>query len=295
MDPNSLPPNDLTEKQLKFGYWYITHKLKLRRVLILILLIIDAGLLLFSVGFAVKLYLIDYVRDVRLERELGRNLVNPAAIAAALAKPLLRKEVQVLDGGKGLVDVYAEISNPNLNYWATWTGQFVGENTTTTKKTEYVLPGETKSVIDLGLESPSRMAGARYEISDFAWHKVNPHLVPDYPRYRDDHLKFEVSDAQFASTASADGKGVVSRVSFTVTNHSAYGYWTVNFLAKLYRGTALVAVNSVELQQLETGEVRNVDLIWVQDLAAISKVEITPSVNILDPKAIMPPSAVGSE
>ncbi len=276
-----LPPDqNLSEKQLKFGYWFVTHKIQLKKILEVVLMVVSAALLLFTVGMLVKLYLIDYNRDRETAQSSIFSLVNPAAIKAELPVALVTTPVQIYDAEKGTVDVATEITNPNKKHSASWTGQFVGANTTTTKKMEFILPGETKTVVDLGLDSPTRMQGARYIVDGLSWHKVDAHAIPDYA--------FEVTSSTFASALSPDGKSTVSHVSFIATNHSAYNYWTVKFIVKLYRGDAVAAINSVELQQFTTGETRPVDLVWVQDLAAISKVEVVPQVNILDPQSFMP-------
>ncbi len=288
MDANVLPPDqNLSEKQLKFGYWFVTHKLQLKRGLEFALMAVSAGLFLFTIAMLVKLFLVEDTAFRAMQRQASQNLVNPAVIAARVPKPLSVKTSAALEGGKGTSDAYAEITNPNKDSWASWTGQFSAQGATTTPRREFILPGETKPVVDLGIESP-RLTGLKYEIRDLAWHRVDRHDIPDYAAYRDNRLRFDIKDVVFTSAPSPDGKSTVSRVSFTVVNGSAYNYWTVRFIARLYRGTSIAAVNTVELQAMKTGETRKVEMAWVQDLQAISKPEVIPDVNILDLSVYMP-------
>lgn len=289
MDPNILPPDEnITEKQLKFGYWFVTHKLVLRKWFTFALMVVGALLCLFAVGMLVKLYLIDYSGYLKLQQELPVSLVNPAAVQAELPRQLDVKPVTVLQGTNGAQDLMVTVTNPNASWWATWDGRFAAGASSSTAKREYILPGETKEFLDLGEESVAGFAGAKYGISGLVWNKVDKHVIPDYSAYYGERFRFDVSNVAFTSEKSPDGANVVSRASFDVTNNSAYSYWTVKFLVNLYRGDTIVAANSAELSQLETGETRHVDMVWVQDLPAISKVEVIPQVNVLDPNAYMP-------
>ena len=288
MDPNVLPSNEhLSEKQLKFGYWYVTHKLQIKKWFTFSLLVAAAFLWIFTIGMLVKLYLIDYPRQLELERALPQSLVNPYAIEAAQPKQIQNKPVQVFEGSKGATDVTTEVVNPNEDFWATWSGRFSAEGATTTWKMEYILPSESKEIADLGLEAPGGLRAPRYEMRDLSWHKVDRHQIADYKKFFAERQRFDIQNITFSSETSADNTETVSRVSFDVTNRSAWSYWSVKFVVNLYRGTTLAGVNTVELEQFETGETRRVVLIWVQDLEAISKVEVIPQVNILEPSYYM--------
>lgn len=291
MDTKNILPTDehLSEKQLKFGYWYVTHKMQLRNGLIFFLLLVATGSILSSVYLFSKIYLFEDVRYQRVMAQITKPVVNPQAILAAQAKQLSVGTVRAMEGGNATVDVVTEIANPNMHYWASWTGQFVEQNTTTTQREMYILPGETKEIADLGIVSPTGMRSARYQITDIQWHKVNPHELANYQAFRDNRLQFAINNTSFSTAPSPDGKSTVSRVVFDVTNRSAYSYWSVQFLVNLYRQTSLAAVNSVEIQELKSGETRHVEVVWVQDLSAVSKVEVLPFVNIFDAKTYISP------
>jgi hypothetical protein len=283
MDPNVLPKDEhLTEKQLRLGYWFVTHKLQMRQVLTVALFVLCVGFLLFTVGMLIKLYIIEDSGTRRLERTAAQSLVNPNALKAALPKALTTKPVEVLDGGQGRFDTAVLVANPNDDFWAEWDGRFSADGATTTAKTSFILPGETKTFVDLGVESTTRLRNVRYEMGNLRWHRLNRHEIPEYARFRDTRVHLDIQNVAFTATPSLDGKSVISRVSFSVTNRSSYSYWSVRFLTKLFRGTSLAAVNAVELQQLSTGQTRQVEVVWVQDLAAISKVEVVPEINIFD-------------
>lgn len=290
MDKNILPTDEnLSEKQLKFGYWFITHKLQLRKGLIFFLLLVATATLCTSIYIFSKVYLFEDVRYQRVMAQITQPVVNPAAVLAEQPKQLTTAPVQALEGGNATTDVFTEVSNPNMHFWASWTGQFVEQSTTSTQREMFILPGETKEIVDLGLISASQMRSARYQMSNLQWHKINPHELSNYQAFRDNHLQFDIKNIVFNTVPSPDGKSMTSRVTFDVTNSSAYSYWSVQFILNLYRQTSLAAINSVEIQELKSGETRHVEVVWVQDLTAVSKVDILPFVNILDTKAYIAP------
>jgi hypothetical protein len=288
MNPNILPPDqNISEKQLHLGYWFVTHKLEIKKWFTFALMLLGAALWLFTIGMLVKLYLVDYTRDRATDRALAVSLVNPNAIAAAAPRPLVVNPVVTLVGNKGAIDATVTVTNPNDDFWVSWTGRFDGLSATSTSRQEFILPGETKQLLELGVEGGRRSGTARYVAGDPVWHRVDKHVIPDYKAYLAERFAFDVANVEYSSATSADGASVISRVTFDATNRSAYSYWTVKFLIDLYRGTSLAAVNSVELDQFETGETRQVEVVWVQDLAAISKVDVVSQVNVLDAKSFM--------
>lgn len=288
MDPNVLPKDEhMTEKQLRLGYWFVTHKLRMRQALTIALFVVCVGFLFFTAVMLAKLYVFEDAGARALERNLAVSLVSPNAIEAALPKPLVVKPVDVLDAGRGRFDLLVKVTNPNDGFWVEWDGRFLADAATTTVHAAFLLPGESKEFVELGIENPTRPRGARYEMHAFRWHRLNKHEIPDYPRFRDTRLDIDIENVQFTATPALDGKSAISRVSFSVTNRSSYSYWSARFLVRLFRGTALAAVNAVELQQLATGETRQVEVVWVQDLAAISKVDVIPEINIFDPHVYM--------
>ncbi len=288
MDPNVLPKDEhMTEKQLRFGYWFVTHKLQMRQAVTVMLFVLCVGFLLFTVGMLVKLYLLEDASSRALERSAAQSLVNPNAIKAALPKALTVKPAEVLDGGQGRFDTSVRVTNANDDFWAEWDGRFAADGATTTAKTNFILPGETKQFVDLGIDSATRLRNVRYEMGNLRWHRINRHEIPDYVRFHDTRINLDIQNVAFTSTPSLDGKSVISRVSFSVTNRSSYSYWSIRFLVNLFRGTSLTAVNAVDLQQLATGQTRQVEVVWVQDLAAISKVEVIPEINIFDSQVYM--------
>ncbi len=285
-----LPPNNrpdtLTEQQLGFGYWYVTHKLQLKAALTVVLVVLCIGFGGFALWGLVKLYLIDDAAYRQMQRDAGLNLVNFSALASA--KPIDVRSVQVFTAGSGKVDAVAMVRNPNAGFSATFTYQFLGEGATPPEQHGFLLPGEEKPLITLGIPVQTAFRSARLEIRDLKWERLDAHAIPDYAAYRAARLGLSAEDVVFTP---APHPGDTSRVSFTAKNASAYSFWNARFIVLLYRGQSVAAVNAIELSQLRSGESRPASVTWFENVPSVTKTMIIPEVNILDQSVFIEPGA----
>lgn len=280
-ETNTPPPTSsgLSDFQLKLSYFYVTNKLLLRKLLIALIIAIDA-LLWFYVIFSVIVWAIGYQStQSQITNLLYSSDSSLAAIESLKPQSLSFSDPESFGSDGERFDLLSEASNPNGTWLAEFDYTFKSEGSTSTVYHAFVLPGGKKALLDLGRTS----SAVKLEISNLKWTRVL-----DFSQTKNLRDRFEITDDQYIAPASALEP---SRMKFTVNNRSAYGYWDVGVSVMLYSAGNLTAVNYISVPQLKAESSREVELNWPKSLPAIDSWQIVPEVNYLDDKNIMPPPA----
>ena len=119
------------------------------------------------------------------------------------------------------------------------------------------------------------------ELTEIEWHRVDHHVVGDYTIWSADRLDLDVRDVAFTSDLAVDSQ-TIGRVSFVVTNNTAYSYYDPAFFILLKRGPSVVGVNRTTLSSLDSGETREVAVNWFGTLPSVGSVEVVPEINLFD-------------
>jgi hypothetical protein len=106
-------------------------------------------------------------------------------------------------------------------------------------------------------------------------------------------MRFEIADSKFTPT-SGNEVGVTGRISFSISNQTAFGYWSVPLQVLLKRGNSVIGVSSTSVERLDAGETRNIDLSWLQPVPTVTEVVVVPVLNIFDSAGYMPPKSDSS-
>jgi len=271
------PTHNLTDKQLKWSYWYISNKLKIRRYVTLSLL---ALALLFWLLFSWQSadFIINYNRDQYLINSLLFT-GSPYADILAQAQPqdLILSETETFLEDNGRYDFLASIKNPNGSWLLTFDYRFSDDERAGTLKHGFVMPGEEKYLMDLGYEQ----SASKLEIINQRWQRVKG--VESIINTR---LRFEVADEKLLAGTTA---GEPNRVIFKMSNNSAFGFWNVGAQVLLYSAGNLVSINYIDIKQFRAGEDRQVEVDWNYRLPAIDSIQVVPEVNVFDESNIMKP------
>ncbi|MDO8669243.1 MAG: hypothetical protein Q7K65_03030 [Candidatus Buchananbacteria bacterium] len=277
-----MPSNqnyNFTDKELKFSYWYVTNKLLLKRILAIFLAL---------VGFFLWLYLIWQLVFFGLyfsqESYQLKKLVFGDNLALSVIGQLQPTSLQVSDpvslAGEGSRnDYFAEISNNNSNWLATFDYIFDGVSKSANSRKGFSLPLEKKYLMNLGVEGSI----SQLNISNVKWQRIdNPQTI-----YQE-RYKFKIENSNFTPGSNAGDPGILG---FDITNESAFNYWQVGVAVFLYSGGNIASVNYIALEQLKAGEKRHVQLNFSNKLPKISNIEILPEINVFDEDNIMPQTA----
>ncbi len=283
--PNLLDPSGdekLSEQGLSLGYWFVTHKILLRRILAGIIIAIAGIFWIYSlIGFIDWAFVTGPKERANLKTTLQIKLA-PGILASIAAQNISFTEAEVASAGIGRYDFLAQATNPNLARWRVeFDYRFVGEGVGGAIKKGFILPGETKYIVDLGVASAFRPRNVRLEISNLKYHRVNNHLIPDYAKWHTDHFNMAVSDKIF-NPAAVHNAGNIASLKFTALNNTAYGYKSVGFYGFLYRGEQLVSINYLSAENFTSGETRTLEMQFGEGLPVITKYDVVPEFNVFD-------------
>lgn len=280
----------LTEDKLKWGYWWVTHKVQVRKWFAVFLVVVDVILC----GFAIFGFADWFFGSGERERAQIAQLTKSSTDFAFFRQKNTPKQVAldratVLNAGDKTYDYFAKAANPNTQWWVEFDYRFKSGAFETQTKRGYLLPGETKYLNALGVKSDVRPSSSELIVEGVSWHKVNLHETrPDFATWSGSRLNFLVTDVKYVPPAPTDPI-TVSRATFTLTNDTGFGYYNVGFFVVLYSGTRVVGVNRIVISDLRPGDRRTVEASWFFDLPQVSKVEVKPEVNIFDDRVYIPP------
>ena len=280
----------LTEDKLNWGYWWVTHKVRVRRNFAIFLAILDLAL----VGYAAFGFADWFFGSGEIERRqmgvMARQAIDYDYFRQKFApKDFAVDGAVVINAGEKTYDFIARSSNPNPHWWVEFDYRFASGLGETQTQHAYLLPGETRFLNVLGLKSDVKPGTATIVIEDVVWRRVNFHVtIPDYATWAAQRLNFVIKDVAFVPPDPQDPIAI-NRAKFTVMNDTGFGYFKVGFFVTLLSGSRIVAVNRVVISDLRPGETREVDASWFFDMPGVSKVEVKPEVNIFDERVYIPP------
>ena len=275
------------EKEFKrfwrLSMWWVEHRALLKRIGYGAFIAVDAGLLLFAVWNFVDAFARSYEAEQRSLYEmvaLGQTDLR-AYTRGNAAQDFERSEARVLPIGDERFDLYATLSNPNNDWWAEFEYVFRAGGVEVAREGGFILPGERKPVVALAIASATPFATAEFSIESVDWHRVDHHLIPDYATWSQDRLGLLIENAQFTKDVKLDGKAF-GRLSFRVTNSTAFSYYDPSFFLLLKRGSSVVGVSRTTLGELKNGESQMVNVNWFGTLPSVSEVEVIAEINIFD-------------
>lgn len=281
------PSPDLTNKEIERGLWFLRHKNQL--IKIAKNLLIGLNVILFSL---VIWSLVDYLflsgpkerANLATQKE---NAIPYEQLQSVLTpQELVFGEVQVFGGRENKYDLAAELKNSNERVWAEFEYQFVGANFQTVKQKDFILPKSNKFLLQLGVVTPARPQNMRLVFTKFSWHRLSRQTLPDYDKFKNEHLMFQITGINFSRNAL--DRGVFNQVQFKIKNNSAYNFWAVPLNIALYRGTQFAAFNAVTLEKLRSLEERDVSVVWEEGLPQVTSVDVQPDVNIFEQNVYIP-------
>ncbi|MFA6215944.1 MAG: hypothetical protein WC768_05235 [Patescibacteria group bacterium] len=284
--PTPEQPGSITNSQLNFGYWYVTHKIQLKKWLVIFLIVLSVFLYGYSIYKAVMILVVEeknYRSDLNsltskaIDYPYFHDLNQPKAIEIISFDAILGRE--------GKSDFVVKVQNPNEKWLAAKVSyQLLSGNLVVEEKSDFIYPGEEKYLAFFG-QAVAASDNPTIKIAKVDWFRVNNFTEVSQPK-----LKFTVTDTQFKSALESGihGELPVSILTFKIANDSAYGYWQVGVYMILLNGERVVGANYLDLDQFKSGETRNLDIRWYEPIAAVSQVIVLPAVNIFDPAVFMP-------
>ncbi|MDO8489794.1 MAG: hypothetical protein Q7S47_00085 [bacterium] len=267
-----LETHDLTDDQLHESYWIVTHWKKILHAIIVGLSIFNILLVLFVLGFVVKMYLID--RNFTIQFVDGLKQSVGVAPQPSVAQALSLDSVTVLPTGKGRSDLVATVTNPNKEWRAQFDIVYLTQGEIIGVEHAFVYPEQKKYVMSLGSSFSGPASDMTAEVRNVFWQRMTENDAQTISERR----QFAVSEFSFASSAQPS----VGTATFSLANASAYSYWNVPVPVVLFSGSRITAAKRITIDHLDKDEARKLQVAWYQELPSPSSFVIEPDVDIFD-------------
>lgn len=270
-------PDQLSDNELKWGYWYVTHYTKLHKIAWWCLLIATAGLWSYTIFGVVR-----HVREwKRFKLSLGQQVTAPvvpsAVREAQAARPLVVQGVYTVPGTRGSVDLVAIIENPNpqwyvpeLSYEFTLDGQPVSVEKT------FLLPGERRALVRFKVEGASGVADI---VLHPRWSRVRDPVKYVPPKFTAGAVRFIPAYAPGTDRPAVP----FSQAIFTLTNEAPFSWWSVPVIVVGRTGSGVGAVGQVVVDKFLAQQKRLLTVSWSEPVSQPSSFEIFPVVDTIDP------------
>ena len=281
------PNNDeeTSERQIGLRLWVINHYRQIRIATTAVLIGISSIFWGYTLYGLADYWFITGPAEQRALQDLMAQLLDPEMLAARHPAPLAVEDAKVFKDGEKY-DLVARVANPNKNWYVEFDYNFVGSDKELAAKRGFILPGEDKYLMNLGIAGADKPTAPVLVFSNVKWKRVDAHRFPDYDQWSAERLNLKISDKNFGRKAEPSP---FSQADFKIRNATAYGYWSVDVAVLLLRGGNLEGVNFIRLERFASGEEKSASLLWNNASLAPTETQIMPSVNIFDPGVYMPP------
>lgn len=273
--------DNLSEKELKFGYWFTTHRVKIYQGLLIALIVFDVllgGYNLFHWG---EYATVGFWADQRLRQEIVRPLINYSLLKEHFSAKPMSVTANYFFPGAAKADAVAMVKNPNVDFLVEFDFRFLVNNSPTEWRRGFLLPGEEKPIVELGIESGALATGAVLDLQNLAWQRISNHKVKDLAGFMAERLNFKTDDVKTESGALANQ----DILSFDLGNQSNFNYYQPRFLILLDSNGSLSGIEQVVFDQFLAGEKKKVELAIFNNRLVITSVSISPDINVFDAKA----------
>jgi len=225
----------------------------------------------------------------RLVARTGSNTaVQHTTSVARAAQALHTTMPSVFALGDGAYDLYAEIENPNGDWYAEFTYSFDTSQGPSKRFQGFVLPNESRPLAAFRQAFSGRPGSVNLTIEDVVWHRVDHTKIGDVSSWLADHEGFVIENAQYGFDVSV-GNTSIARSSFTLRNTTPYAYRNPSFFVIISRGSTVVGVNQVTAPGLLAGESRDISATWLSGAPTSGSIAVIPNINYFDETASMPP------
>ena len=269
---------DLSDKQLKIGYWWVTHKSQLKKWRVIVLVVVNALIILY-VLFNMVFIVAYWARDSKIPEKMAAINVNFAGYQQK-NKP---QDIKVIDQfaipqdqTNEVYDLIAKIENPNEK-WASENLQYSFQLGTavTDLLTTRLMPGETKYLVAYNLEPETAVADPKLVIENMNWKRIErPAELPVV-----DLLVSEINSQRIRLQGIA---AYSFRVSAKITNMSIYSLKKVSLIVVLKSGSRVIGFKETSLENLESFSQRDTEVVWKSGFVQGTNAEVIPWLDLLD-------------
>lgn len=274
---------EITDKQLKFSYWYLSYKKNLRRGLIILLLVCNA-VIYFRVFYPIVSYLAFLPAAEAWPKQMIEQSVNWSKARTTIApKNIVITESKVVPSGPGVYDVITWVKNPNEKWYARsidYTVVFAGQKSKVANT--FLLPGEERVILTKDFHTTDPTA-AEKETSKIQFENPDWQMLDNpenylLPKFQTNNIMLEDLSDQYTK----------HRVTGELKNLSLFGFRTLNIIVIISQGSKPVAVSTTTIQNIELHETRPIDIRFTQDLSTATNIDLFVITDNLDKSNLIP-------
>ena len=174
----------------------------------------------------------------------------------------------------------AEVVNPNSRFIVWFDYYFVVNGVKTPTQKNFLLPGESRLVTNLGLEDGVGGLPA-IVLENVKNERIDNRKVADTASWQAYRLNFQVSDFVFSKSLAQEG-GNADAVQFKLTNASPYNYKNVDFYVALLQNGQMVGILPLHLDSIGSLEIKNIDIRSFVPNFNITEIVVYPIINVYD-------------
>lgn len=269
--------------------WFVRNRIHLFRVLVGFLIVLNCVLYIIFLWKIGAYALFGYPEDRQMEAFQAQTFPNYRVLQQRYrANNLVIGRPTVYPSSLHRTDFIVAVENPNSRFAADVVYSFSYAGGTTESHIAHVLPGASGVIGVFGVETDGLPSSVDVTIEYISWQRISPHAIADVPSYVADHVDFSVGDITFVPASPVDGLAS-HRLTFDVTNNTAYSYWEPVFYVVLLKGNARVGVVPITVDQFLAGSTRTIDIRLERPSVSVTGVTLFPSVDIFDAASFMSP------
>lgn len=284
-----------TEGELKFAGFWVRNRIVLKRVGYGALIAVVAVTWGYTLWGILDAYAISYPRESRLTQEIAANQVTLDNLQRDRPQNVATQQAMVFATTDNRYDMAVDLENSNAQWWPEFNYRFNLSGEQTPLRTGFIMPGSKTTLTELGYKPKARGGSiAQFQVENIRWHHTDPSVVgANYADFANLHFNVSFDNVKYDSSLIV-GNRQIGRTSFDMTNRGSYGYWAMDVVVKLYRGANVIGVNRITLPKFSPGETRHVDIDWFDKLPSVTKTEIIPIINFLDPNSYLSTQQFGA-
>ena len=283
-------PEGFSEKELRMSSWWVEHRERIRTMALVVFGIIDAIFIIRGLWGITDWLLISGAKESRNVRLIASSAYAQAPQISPVQE-IKTDSPLVFTGTSNHYDIVNAVTNPNDWYLVTFQYQFdLGNGNFTPLHNGFIMPGETKRIVELGVKSDASLGSVQMKILKRSFQHIDRHSISDVSAFEAAHLNMPALDSKFIA-ATPGATLPTSETTFTLVNQTAFSYYDVPFNVFVYRGDALIGASRVVFNTFKAGDKKPVDLFWYQTLNNVTRIEAVPDLNIFDPNVYKTPGA----
>lgn len=263
--------NELSDKDIERGLWYLRNKAKIKKAFMIGLCVF----IFFTFAYSIPNFILIKIQDSKDKKtswatvDFSKLKSNPQDIN------ILDK--QAIASGSGKYDLIASVQNPNqgillsnISYKFVYSG---GESDTLS---DFILPGETKRLVLKDVRSENLIDAFDIKIVDMRWRKLKKSEIDFAPKevfYSIDNDKLSSSNSESSNRSWAK---------FSIKNNSPYNFKSVNVYIIASSGSTIYGVEKLDIDNFYSKEERDLEVGWFYKIPSYANLVIEADTNVFD-------------